>query len=459
MTAGRASLAAGIVLGAVLLCAAHGWGQESEADKRATLKRIAGYAALIDKTEVEIQRKRWEYRTLLTLVLTVGILGAASAAAQKFEGTKARLCTLTMGVVISAVTFATNTFFPDDHRALKRNIDRARHERDVGKVVADSADLSTSGEALLQLEQQVQARYAAIIAALGPDTKRASLAPTSAWAAAPGAPESAECQRWASAGGMCFSGIGRSLYPEQARQNALQVAVDRASQYVARQAGGRRPPESFRDYVERFGRAEEVYPSRELRTGREFAYVAIVTLNPRFADPKALAASNTEPRTIAAGDPVLIRGWRPPAGASTPPAAAAEAWLRIDGQELRSDQGAEGASSWVFGKRGGTRGPLQNGDVVSLRGVWGDPYVTVESDGRLLAFRGPAEATLFRLEKRGGSPAELIREGDGFALVDARSGKILQVERGRVTTGPAGDGPATRFASVLVPRIGAGAKY
>ena len=97
--------------------------------------------------------------------------------------------------------------------------------------------------------------------------------------------------------------------------------------------------------------------------------------------------------------------------------------------------------------------------MVSLRGVWGDPYVTVESDGRLVAFRGPAEATLFRLEKRGGSPAELIREGDGFALVDARNGKILQAERGRVTTGPAGDGPATRFASVLVPRIGAGAKY
>ena len=82
MTASRASLAAGIVLGAVLLCAAHGWGQESEADKRATLKRIAGYAALIDKTEVEIQRKRWEYRTLLALVLTVGILGAASAAGE-----------------------------------------------------------------------------------------------------------------------------------------------------------------------------------------------------------------------------------------------------------------------------------------------------------------------------------------------------------------------------------------
>ena len=457
MIAARASLAAGIVLGAVLLCAAHGWGQESEADKRATLKRIAGYAALIDKTEVEIQRKRWEYRTLLTLVLTVGILGAASAAAQKFEGTKARLCTLMMGVVISAVTFATNTFFPDDHRALKRNIDRARHERDLGKVVADSADLSASGEALLQLEQQVQARYASIIGALGPETKQASLAPTSAWAATPGAPESAECQRWASGGAMCFSGIGRSLYPEQARQNALQVAVDRASQYVARQAGGRRASESFREYVERFGRAEEVYPSRELRTGREFAYVAIVTLNPRFADPKALAASNTEPRTISAGDTVLIRGWRQPAGSSTP-AAAGEAWLRIDGQELRSDQGAEGASSWVFGKRGGTRGPLQNGDVVSLRGVWGDPYVTVESDGRLLAFRGPAEATLFRLEKRGGSPAELIREGDGFALIDARNGKVLQAERGRVTTGPAGDSPGARFASVLVPRIGAAAK-
>ena len=239
-------------------------------------------------------------------------------------------------------------------------------------MVADSADLSASGEALLQLEQQVQARYASIIGALGPETKQASLAPTSAWAATPGAPESAECQRWASAGAMCFSGIGRSLYPEQARQNALQVAVDRASQYVARQAGGRRPPESFREYVERFGRAEEVYPSRELRTGREFAYVAIVTLNPRFADPKALAASNTEPRTISAGDPVLIRGWRQPAGASTP-AAPGEAWLRIDGQELRSDQGAEGAELVGLRQAGGTRGPLQNGDVVSLRGVWGIP--------------------------------------------------------------------------------------
>jgi hypothetical protein len=445
MTAVRAGLVASAVLGAVLLCAAHGWGQESEADKRATLKRISGYAALIDKTEDEIQRKRWEYRVLLALVLTVGVLGAASAAAQKFEGTKARVCTLAMGVVISAVTFSTNTLFPDDHRALKRNIDRARHERDVGKVVADSADLSASGEALLQLEQQVQARYAAIVGALGPDTKRASLAPATAWAAAPGAPESAECQRWASAGGACFSGIGRSLYPEQARQNALQVAVDRASQYVARQAGGRRSPESFRDYVERFGRAEEVYPSRELRTGREFAYVAIVTLNSRFADLKALAAFNTEPRTIASGDPVLIR-------------AAGEAWLRIDGQEVRSDQGAEGASSWVFGKRGGVRGPLQNGDVVSLRGVWGDPYVTVESDGRILAFRGPAEATLFRLEKRGGSPADLIREGDGFALVDSRNGRVIHAGRGRVVTGPVADGPATRFASVLVPRIATAAK-
>jgi hypothetical protein len=457
MIAGRTGLAAGLALGAVLLCAAPGWSQDSEADKRAVLKRIAGYAGLIDKTEAEIQRKQWEYRTLLGLVLTVGILGAASAAAQKFEGSKARLCTLAMGVVISAVTFATNALFPDDHRALKRNIDRARHERDVGKVVAESADLSASGEALLQLEQQVQARYAAIVNALGPEAKRAALvAPASAWAAAPGAPESAECQRWAPGGSLCFSGIGRSTYPEQARQNALQVAVDRASQHVARQAGGQRPAEAFRDYVERFGRVEEVYPSRELRSGRSFAYVAILTLNPRFTDARALAASNTEPRTIASGDAVLIRGWRAPGGAATPPA---EPWLRIEGQELRADEGAEAASSWVFGKRGGARGPLQNGDVVSLRGVWGDPYVTAEPDGRLLAFRGPAEATLFRLEKRGGSPAELIREGDGFALVDARNGKILRVERGRVTTGPAGDGAPARFASVLVPRIGAAAKY
>ena len=459
MTASRASLAAGIVLGAVLLCAAHGWGQESEADKRATLKRIAGYAALIDKTEVEIQRKRWEYRTLLALVLTVGIMGAASAAAQKFEGTKARLCTLTMGVVISAVTFATNTFFPDDHRALKRNIDRARHERDVGKVVADSADLSASGEALLQLEQQVQARYASIVAALGPDTRRASLAPTSAWAAAPGAPESAECQRWASAGSMCFSGIGRSLYPEQARQNALQVAVDRASQYVARQAGGRRPPESFREYVERFGRAEEVYPSRELRTGKEFAYVAIVTLNQRFADPKALAALQHR-----AAD---HRCRRPGADPRVASAGRRVGAARRGGRGLAPDR-RPGAPL------GSGRG---RGELVGLRQARRDARATPERrrgvaprrvggplrDGRVrraaLAFRGPAEATLFRLEKRGGSPAELIREGDGFALVDARSGKILQAERGRVTTGPAGDGPATRFASVLVPRIGAGAKY
>jgi len=458
MTAMPRAVVLGVGLAAVLLCAAPGQGQESEADKRATIKRIAGYAALIDRTEAEIRRKQWEYRVLLSFVLTVGILGAASAAAQKFEGTKARLCTLVMGVVISAVTFSTNALFPDDHRALKRNIDRARHERDVGKVVADSADLSVSTEALLQLEQQVQARYAAIVGALGPDPKRASLTPAIAWAAAPGTPESAECQRWASAGGLCFSGIGRSLYPEQARQNALQVTVDQASQYVARQAGGGRLPESFRDYVERFARVEEVYPSRELRSGREFAYVAILTLNPRFADPKALAASSTEPRTIAAGDPVLIRGWRPPAGPSSPSAASGEAWLRIDGQELRSDRGAEAASSWVFGKRGGTRGPLQNGDVVSLRGVWGDPYVTVEPDGRLVAFRGPAEATLFRLDKRGGSPADLIREGDAFALVDSRSGRVIHFDRGRVVTGPPADDASTRFASVLVPRLSSAGK-
>ena len=459
MNARGRAVVLGVALAAVLLGAAPAQAQESEADKRATIKRIAGYATLIDKTEAEIRRKQWEYRVLLSLVLTVGILGAASAAAQKFEGTTARLCTLVMGVVISAVTFSTNTLFPDDHRALKRNIDRARHERDVGKVVADSADLSVSGEALLQLEQQVQARYAAIVGALGPDPKRASLPLPTAWAAAPGAPESAECQSWASAGGLCFSGIGRSLYPEQARQNALQVAVDQASQYVARQAGGRRLPETFRDYVERFGRVEEVYPNQQLRSGREFTYVAILTLNPRFADPKALAASGTDSRTIAAGDPVLIRGWRPPTGPSSPAAASGEVWLRIDGQELRADRGAEGASSWVFGKRGGTRGPLQNGDVVSLRGVWGDPYVTAEPDGRLVAFRGPAEATLFRLDKRGGSPADLIREGDAFALVDARSGRVIRADRGRLVSGPPEDTASTRFASVLVPRLGSAGKY
>ena len=53
MRAGRASLAAGIAPGAVLLGAAHAWGQESEADKRATLERIAGDAALIGTTEIE----------------------------------------------------------------------------------------------------------------------------------------------------------------------------------------------------------------------------------------------------------------------------------------------------------------------------------------------------------------------------------------------------------------------
>src|SRR5262245_34604461 len=347
----------GVALGAILLGATPSPGQESDADKRATMKRITGYATLIDKTAVEIQKKQWEYRTLLSLVLVVGILGATSAAMQKFEGTRARICTLVMGVVISAVTFATNTLFPADHRALKRSIDRARHERDMGKVEADSADLSASGEALLQLERQVQARYAAIVGALGPDTKTASLGPAAAWAAAPGAP-SRECQRWAVAqtiGGQCFSGIGRSAYPEQARQNALQVAIDQASQWVARETGGRRMPEAFRDYVERFARVEEVYPSPELRGGREFVYVAILTLNPRFTDPKTLATSSTEPRTIASGEYVMIRGARPaPAAVSSSSAGAAssvgaggsEAWLRIDGQDLRTDRGADAASSW-----------------------------------------------------------------------------------------------------------------
>jgi hypothetical protein len=209
--------------------------------------------------------------------------------------------------------------------------------------------------------------------------------------------------------------------------------------------------------VERFGRAEEVYPSRELRTGREFAYVAIVTLNPRFADPKALAASNTEPRTISAGDPVLIRGWRQPAGASTPAAPArpgSGSTARSSGPIKARKERARGSSASAAGRAGRCRTATW---CRSAR-VWGDPYVSVESDGRLLAFRGPAEATLFRLEKRGGSPAEFVREGDGFALIDARNGKVLQAERGRVTTGPAGDSPGARFASVLVPRIGAAAK-
>jgi hypothetical protein len=448
----------GLVLAALLLGAIPSRSQDSEADKRATMKRIAGYAALIERTAAEIERKRWEYRILLSLVLMVGVLGAASAAVQKFDGTKARLCTLVMGVIISAVTFATNTLFPADHRALKRSIDRARHERDMGKVEADSADLSASGEALLQLERQVQARYAAIIGALGPDTKTAALAPATVWAAAPGAPASRECQRWSSAAGQCFSGIGRSSYPEQARQNALQVAIDQASQFVAREAGGRRVPEAFREYIERFARVEEVYPSPELRTGREFAYVAILTLNPRFTDPRTLANASMEPRTIAAGEYVMIRGWRPSAARSSP-GAGVEIWLRIEGQDLRVDRGADAASTWVFGKRGGTRGPLQDGDLVSLRGVWGDPYVTAERDGRLSAFRGPTEATLFRLEKRGGSPAELIREGDAFALVDARSGRVIRADGGRVVTGPPGDAAAARFVAVLSPRLGSAAKY
>ncbi len=454
---GARALVLGVLLCAVLLGAAPGRAQDADADKRAALKRIAGFAALIDKTDVEIRRKQWEYRLLLSFALAVGILGAASAAAQKFEGTKARVATLAMGVLISALTFSTNTLFPDDHRALKRNVERARHERDVGKVVADSADLSVSTEALLQLEQQVQARYAAIVSALGPDSKQASLAPASAWAAAPGAPESPECQRWPSSGGLCFSGIGRSAYPEQARQNALQIAVDQASQYVARQVGSQRPPEAFRDYVERFARVEEVYPSRDLRAGREFGYVAILTLNSRFADPKAVAASSIEPRTITSGDPVLIRGWRAPPGGRLPGDPAGEAWFRIEGQDVRADRGADGASSWVFGKRGGARGPLQHGDLVSLRGVWGDPYVTVEPDGRLLAYRGPSEAALFRLERRGGG--ELVREGDAFALVDPRSGRVLRADRGRLVMRPPEDAASTRFAAVLVPRIGTAAKY
>src|SRR5262245_20517243 len=157
MTARLRVAVLGVALGAVLLGAAPSPAQESDADKRGTMKRIAGYAALIDKMDVEIQKKQWEYRTLLALVLVVGILGATSAAMQKFEGTRPRVITLVMGVVISAVTFATNTLFPADHRALKRSIDRARHERDMGKVEADSADLSASGEALLPLERPAAA--------------------------------------------------------------------------------------------------------------------------------------------------------------------------------------------------------------------------------------------------------------------------------------------------------------
>ena len=120
--------------------------------------------------------------------------------------------------------------------------------------------------------------------------------------------------------------------------------------------GGRRPPESYREYVERYARVEEVYPSRELRTGSEFAYVAILTLDPRFVDARVLATTSFEPRTISPGDLVLIRG------------ASGEAWLRLDGQSVRADRGPDGASTWVFGKREGARGALQEGDLVSLRG-------------------------------------------------------------------------------------------
>ena len=156
--------------------------------------------------------------------------------------------------------------------------------------------------------------------------------------------------------------------------------------------GDGRSPEAYRGYVERFARVEDIYPSQELRKGRELVYVAILTLNPRFVDAKVLAASVTEPRPIASGDFVLIRG------------AGGDPWLRIEGQNVLADRGSDGASTWVFGKRGGARGPLQSGDQVVLRGIWGDPYVTVEPDGRLVAFRGPSEATVFRLDKRGAAP-------------------------------------------------------
>jgi hypothetical protein len=369
---------------------------------------------------------------------------------QKFEGGRARLCTLAMGVVISIVTVVTNTLFPDDYRTLKRNVDRARQERRLAKVAAASADLSASPEVLRELEREVQDRYVKIYGYLGSDARTAaarSIGPASAWAQAPGGARSEECARWPSRGALCFSGIGRSAYPEQARQNALSVAVEQASRQVARQMGGRRPPESYREYVERYARVEEVYPSRELRTGSEFAYVAILTLDPRFVDARVLATIVVEPRTIAPGDFVLIHG------------ASGEAWLRIDGQSVRADRGPDGASTWVFGKREGARGALQEGDLVSLRGRTGDPYVTVERDGRLAAFRGPTEATLFRIDKRGGSGGELIREGDVFALVEPRTGRVVSADRAGVGLAPPGDAPTTRLVSVIVPRLGDARKY
>lgn len=436
---------AGAALAVTLLCAAPSSGQDTEADKEATLKRIAGVAELIEAAEADIGRKQWEHRLLLSLVLLVGLLGAVSAAVQKFEGRRARMCTLAMGVAISAATFSTNTLFSNDHRALKRNLDRARYEQKMGGVEAKSANPSQSVVALQQTERQVQARYAAILASLGSDSgKTASLGPAPAWAAAPPA-RSAECARWPAAGALCFSGIGRSGWPEQARQNALSIAVDMAARHVAEQAaqirGDKRGPEAYREYVERFARVEDIYPSQELRRGRELAYVAILTLNPRFVDAKLLAASVTEPRPITSGDFVLIRG------------AGGEPWLRIEGQSVLADRSSDGASTWVFGKRGGARGPLQSGDQVVLRGIWGDPYVTVEPDGRLVAFRGPSEATVFRLDKRAGSGGDLLREGDAFALVEPRTGRVVRADRPAVALGPPADTGA-RFSSVLVPRLG-----
>ena len=131
----RAALAS-VVLGALLLGAAPSLAQDPAADKQASMKRLAGLAALIDEAESDIASREWQYRTLLGLVLLVGILGVGSAAMQKFEGARARLCTLAMGVVISIVTVVTNTLFPDDYRTLKRNVDRARQERRLAKVAA-----------------------------------------------------------------------------------------------------------------------------------------------------------------------------------------------------------------------------------------------------------------------------------------------------------------------------------
>ena len=85
--------------------------------------------------------------------------------------------------------------------------------------------------------------------------------------------------------------------------------------------------------------------------------------------------------------------------------------------------------------------------------------MTVERDGRLVAFRGPAEATLFRLDKRGGSAGELIREGDAFALVEPRTGRMVSVDRAGVGLAPAVDSPTTRLVSVIVPRLGDARKY